>query len=152
MQALWWGVWQSSIKMKRVSQMLNRYRSLLWQCLAEPWTATLGVPRPPLFSQLIAPTSPLKYDQHWRPPSTPDHHGILCLLHVLSMSHPMGVERLWRNLSYLFFSDPIKRGNMLRNQKDWRAYNVAELSSEHQERSLRPMGGRSNPAKCAFML
>lgn len=100
----------------------------------EPWPASQG-PQGHLSSATCQdPTTTLNYHQHWRPPLTPYRPQALCLLHLLSMSYtPTGMTWLWRTLPNVFFSNPIKRRNILGNQRHCRTHKVANLLSEHQE-------------------
>lgn len=70
-------------------------------------------PQPPART----PTT-LKLPPAWKTPCTPGQPRAQCLLvYCLCLTTLTGVMWLWRTLPNVFFLSPIKRRNMLRNQR-----------------------------------
>lgn len=114
--------------------MLSGYRFLLQGCLSWTLASLSGSPRPPLLSHLPRPhnhleLSPvLEISLNFLPASSSVPPA--STVHVL---HSDWDDVALENTAKCFFSNPIKRRNILGNQRHCRTHKVANLLSEHQE-------------------
>lgn len=114
----------TSVKMKRVSQMLKDTDSCFnsaWLNPGQPLRCPEATsPLPPARIHISSDLPPAL--QTTAPQPRPTWGSVPPASTVVVPAPPLlpppEVEWLWRTLPYLFFSDPVKGGNTLRNLRD----------------------------------